>query len=348
MKKRILALLLAVLFVFACAACGSNGNTASGGNVTAGGSDAPASGGSDAAPEAGAGVTMSTGGNTGTYYAFGNVLSGYMAAASGVSVNVVSSGGSADNIFKIDDGVAHLATVQSDVMSYAWDGVKSFAEEGGAIQSFRVIGGLYAETVQIVTLDPSIKTVADLAGKSVSIGAPGSGVYFNAIDVLGAYDLTEEDIKAEYLSFGESTDAMKDGKIAAAFIVAGPPTPAITELATGNSVYLVDIEDAVADKLIASSPFYTKSVIPANTYSGQTVDCHTVSVKATMIVSASASEDDVYNLTKGIFDNIEAITAAHVKGAELSLTNATEGMTVPFHAGAAKYFAERGITVNAG
>ncbi|MBO7170332.1 MAG: TAXI family TRAP transporter solute-binding subunit, partial [Clostridia bacterium] len=130
-----------------------------------------------------------------------------------------------------------------------------------------------------------------------------------------------------------------------AFIVAGPPTPAITELFTSNDAYLVPIDGAIAEKLLEDHPFYTVHSIPANTYKGQTEEVKTVTVKATLIVSASASEEDVYNLTKAIFDNIEAITAAHAKGAELSLENATDGMTAPFHAGAAKYFAEKGITV---
>ena len=289
-------------------------------------------------------MTMGTGGASGTYYSFGNVLAGYMTEQSGVAINVVSTDGSAANIYNIDDGVNHLATVQSDVMAYAWDGVKSF-EADGKLDSFRVIGGLYEETVQIVTLRDDIKTVADLAGKAVSVGAPGSGVYFNAMDILGIYGMTEEDIKAEHLSFGDSTDAMKDGKVDAAFIVAGAPTPAISDLAATNAVRLVTIEeDKIAD-LMAASPFYTKSTISADTYDGMAEDAMTVSVKATMIVSADADEETVYALTAGIYDNVDAITAAHAKGAELSLENATSGMTVPFHPGAARYFAEKGITV---
>jgi TRAP transporter TAXI family solute receptor len=196
-------------------------------------------------------------------------------------------------------------------------------------------------------MDPEIKTVADLKGKTVSIGAPASGVYFNAIDILGAAGLTEKDIKPQYQSFADSADALKDGKIDAAFIVAGAPTPAIQELCTTNNAYLVPIDGDVAAKLMNDSPFYTTYEIPAETYKGQTEAVTTVTVKATLIVSASASEEDVYNLTAAIFDNAEAIKAEHAKGAELSLTNATEGMTAPFHKGAAKYFAEKGITVTA-
>ena len=172
-------------------------------------------------------------------------------------------------------------------------------------------------------------------------------MYFNAIDVLTAAGLSETDIKAQYQSFADSADALKDGKLDAAFIVAGPPTPAITELCTTNSAYLVPIDGDISKKLMESNPFYTEHIIPAGTYAGQEEDVKTVTVKATLIVSADSAEEDVYALTKAIFDNIDAITAENAKGAELSLENATSGMTVPFHKGAAKYFAEKGIEVSA-
>jgi TRAP transporter TAXI family solute receptor len=292
----------------------------------------------------GASMTMGTGGTAGTYYGYGGILGSQIKASAGINVNVVSTDGSKANILGLDAGNYQLGTVQSDVMAYAWAGSRSFASEG-KIESFRVVGGLYAEAVQLVTMNPDIKTVADLAGKKVSIGAAGSGVYFNAMDVLSAAGLTEDDIIPQYQSFADSADALKDGKIDAAFIVAGPPTPAITELFTSNTAYLVPIDGAVADSLLASCPYYTVHDIPANTYPGQTAAVKTVTVKATLIVSASASEDDVYNLTKAIFDNIDAIAAAHAKGTELSIENATTGMTAPFHKGAAKYFAEKGVTV---
>lgn len=289
-------------------------------------------------------MTMGTGGTAGTYYAFGGVLGQYIKNKAGIEVNVVSTDGSKANIESIDSGDYQLGTVQSDVMAYAWAGSRSF-ESNGAINSFRVVGGLYAEAVQLITMDPNVKSVADLAGKSVSIGAPGSGTYFNAMDVLGAAGLTEADIKPQYQSFADSTDALKDGKIDAAFIVAGAPTAAITELCTTNDAYLVPIDGAVADKLMADCPFYTSYSIPAGTYKGQDADVTTVTVKATLIVSASASDDDVYNLTKAIFDNVDAIAAENGKGKELSVENATSGMSAPFHAGAAKYYAEKGVTV---
>ena len=298
-----------------------------------------------ACDNAGTKMTMGTGGTAGTYYGYGGVLGQYITNKAGVNVTVVSTDGSKANIQGIDAGNYQLGTVQSDVMAYAWGGTRAFQEEG-KIDTFRTVAGLYAEAVQLVTMNSEIKSVADLKGKSVSIGAPGSGVYFNAIDVLSAAGLTEKDIKAQYQSFADSADALKDGKIDAAFIVAGPPTPAITELFTTNEAYLVPIDGEIAEKVMAEGPFYTEFTIPAGTYNGQTEDVKTVTVKATLIVSADASEEDVYNLTAAIFDNIDAITAENGKGAELSLENATEGMTVPFHAGAAKYFSEKGVEVD--
>ena len=316
--KKIISLLLIAVLTLSLAACGASATK----------------------------MTMGTGGSTGTYYGYGSILGQYFKNKAGIDVTVVSTDGSKANIQGIAAGDYQLGTVQSDVMAYAWEGSRSF-ESTGKVDSFRVVAGLYAEAVQLITMDPNIKSVKDLAGKSVSIGAPGSGVYFNAVDVLAAAGLSENDISAQYQSFGDGTDALKDGKIDAAFIVAGAPTPAITELCTTNSAYLVPIDGDVADAMMASCPFYTTYTIPAGTYPGQDADVTTVTVKATLIVSANAKEDDVYKLTKTLFDNMADIAKEHGKGAELSLDNATSGMTAPFHKGAAKYYAEQGITVEA-
>lgn len=289
-------------------------------------------------------LTMGTGGSQGTYYAFGGVLSQYISNNTGVSCTAVPSGGSKGNLQGIAAGDYQLGFVQTDVMAYAWNGTNTFEKEG-KIDSFRVVGGLYAEAVQLVTTNPDIKTVADLRGKSVSVGDPGSGVYFNAMDVLAAAGLTENDIKAQYLDFGGSADGLQDGKIDAAFIVAGAPTTAVVQLMTAKEAYLVPIDGEFAAKIMESCPYYTEYVIPAGTYAGQDTDVKTITVKATLIVSADVDEDTVYNLTKAIFDNVDAIKAEHAKGAELTIENATSGITAPFHKGAARYFAEKGVTV---
>lgn len=312
MKKSI-ALLLVLCMVFGLCACSSKPKT----------------------------LTFTTGGESGTYYAFGGVLSSFVSGATGLDITVVSSTGSKANIEDMAAGNAQLGFSQSDVMSYAYSGSRLF---DSAVKDFSVVAALYMEQVQIVTMNPDIKTAADLKGKKVSIGARGSGVYFNAIDVLEAYGLTESDIDPVYQSFSDSAESLKDNKIDAAFIVAGAPTTAITDLSTSGQVYLVSIDDEHAEALCASSPYYTKFTIPASTY-GLTEDVSTVAIAAVVLVRNDVSEDDVYKFVSTIFNNIDKISEQHGKGAELSLEFASSITDVPYHPGAAKYFVEKGFSV---
>jgi len=242
----------------------------------------------------------------------------------------------------MDLNTAQLGFVQSDVMSYAYNGERLF--EGYPVSGFSTVAALYMEQVQIVTCDPDIKSVADLKGKTVSIGASGSGVYYNALDILAAYDLTEEDINAQYQDFGNSADALQDGKIDAAFVVAGAPTVAITTLATAKDTYLVGLDDEHIAKLQESSPYYEEYIIPEGTYEG-IPETKTVAVVATVIARDDVSEDDVYNICYTIFENMDNLAQSHDKGKELDLEFAASVTAVPYHAGAAKYFAEKGFDV---
>ena len=191
------------------------------------------------------------------------MLANYVSTNSDCKVTALTSGGSQANVEDLTNSNVQIAFVQSDVMNYAYNGQRLFKSP---VTGFSVVAQLYQEQVQIVTTNPDIKTVADLAGKKVSIGAAGSGVYFNAIDVLNAYDLKESDISAVYQSFGDSAESLKDGKIDAAFIVAGAPTTAITDLATAGSVYLVSLDDSHVQSLLSASPYYTAATIKAGTY----------------------------------------------------------------------------------
>ena len=290
-------------------------------------------------------MMFGTGGTAGTYYSYGGIIAQYMTKFADLKVTAVSTGGSKVNIQSIQDRDFQLGFTQSDVMDYAWNGTKTFQKDGPT-KDFRVLGGLYNETVQLFSMKDNIKSVYDLKGKSISIGEAGSGVYFNALDVLTGAGISLDDIKPQYLSFEDSKEALKDGKIDAAFIVAGAPTTAITELATTNGVNLVNIDGELRDKILADCPYYTALQIPADTYPGQSAPIETITVKATIIVDAQLDEDTVYNMTAAIFDHSADIAKENAKGAELTLENATEGMAVPFHKGAAKYYAEHGITVN--
>lgn len=312
MKKRIAALVLCLALVLALSACGS-----SGGNLTFG-----------------------TGGETGTYYAFGGVLAQYVTSNTDTSVTAVSSKGSQANVEDLHAGDIQLGFVQSDVMSYAYNGERLFEDP---ITDFSVVAALYMEQVQIVTLDPEIKTVADLAGKTVSIGASGSGVFYNALDVLECYGLDyETDITAVMQDFADSTESLQDGKIDAAFIVAGAPTTAITSLAATQSVYLVSLDEEHIAALRETSPYYSPNTIAADVY-GTPEDCTTVAVNAIVIARDDVSETDIYNFVSAIFEN--SADLAHAKAAELDLNFAASVTDVPYHAGAAKYFAEKGIEV---
>ena len=323
--KKILALVLALCMVFALCACGSS----------SGDSDTPAA--------STVSLNVGTGGESGTYYGYTGILGTVIGQKTNVKLTVVATGGSKDNLVSMQDGMYDLATVQSDVMTYAYNGTNSFADSG-KIDGFRVLCALYPETVQIVTTDPEIKSVDDLKGKNVSIGAAGSGVYFNAMDVLGAYGLTEQDINPTYQSFGDSADSLKNGQIDAAFIVAGAPTTAVTDLATTKDVYLVSLDDEHVDKLLASSPYYTKVTISKDVY-GLDSDTITVAVSAVVLARDDVSEDAIYKLVADIFDNAASLTDTHAKYAEVSTEFGASVTSVPYHPGAAKYFAEKGFDV---
>jgi TRAP transporter TAXI family solute receptor len=286
-------------------------------------------------------VRMATGGSTGTYYAFGSALGQILSEKTKITITVQSTGASKANIQLIDAGEVELAIVQNDVMDYAWRGVDLF--NGEKINSFSTMAALYAEVCQIV-VNPAagIRTIADLRGKNVSVGDAGSGVEFNARQILEVYGITFEQIGKQNLSFSASADALRDNKIDAFFAVAGAPTPAIIDLSTSRDVLLLEIDDAHVAELVRLYPFYTKFPVPAGSYRGQNNDVQTVAVKATIIVSNKVKEDTVYQLTKTLFESKAQIEAAHAKGKELSTSYAVEGISVPFHPGAAKYLREIG------
>lgn len=348
--KKFIALGMAGMMALSLAACGgSSSSTSTTAAAEADETTAAAAADETTAAAADSGekqsLTFASGGTTGTYYAVGGVLSTVLnPVLTRSSITVASTGASKANIQMIDDGDAQLGIVQNDVMYYAYTGTDLF-ESDGKIDTFNSIAGLYDETVQIVTCDPSIQSVADLKGKSVSVGDAGSGVEFNAKQILEAYDLSFDDIEKQNLSFGDSADSLKDGKIDAAFVVAGAPTTAVVDLATTKDVNLVQLDEEHIQKLQDKYDFYTETVIPADTYKGLSEDATTVSVRATIIASTDIDEDTIYEFTKALFDNQEDLAAGHDKFKNLNLEDAVKGISVPFHPGAKKYFEEQGVTV---
>ena len=326
-------------------ACSSGGGTTSAPAASTGGAEASTASADSVSGgrEGGTSLNFTTGGDQGTYYGFGGVVAGKVGETTSTTVTAITSGGSAANIEALQAGDAQIGFAQSDVMAYAYEGTRLF-EETGAVTNISTVANLYMEQVQIVTLNENIKSVEDLKGKNVSIGAAGSGVYFNAIDALGVYGLTEDDITPTYQSFGDSTEALQDGKIDAAFVVAGAPTTAVTSLSATKQVYLVSIDADHVKKLIEESPYYSEATISKDAY-GMPEDATTVAVGAVVIANDDVSEDDIYNFCWGVYENIDSITAAHDKGKELDCDFAASVTAVPYHPGAAAYFAEKGITV---
>ncbi len=290
-------------------------------------------------------IVLATGGNTGTYYAYGMAMGPILAEKTGVKFDVQSTGASKANIQLIQVDEADMAVVQNDVMYYAYTGTDLFT--GEQTQDFAALAVLYPELCQIIaTKSSGITTVADLAGKRVSVGDAGSGVEFNAKQILEVYGIDmDKDIQKQNLGFGPSADALKDGKIDAFFCVAGIPTTAITDLAMNTEITVVAVEDDKFEELSEQYGFYTQQVVPASTYNGMTEDVKTVAVMATYIVDKDLPEEVVYNITKAMFENKDAIAAAHVKGQELDVNKAVEGIPaeVPLHPGALKYYKEAGV-----
>ena len=290
-------------------------------------------------------IVLATGGNTGTYYAYGMAMGPILQEKTGITFDVQSTGASKANIQLIQQGEANMAIVQNDVMYYAYTGTDLFT--GAQTQDFAAVATLYPELCQIIASKSSgIKSVADLAGKRVSVGDAGSGVEFNAKQILAAYGIDiEKDIEKQNLGFGPSADALKDEKIDAFFCVAGIPTTAITDLAMSTEITVVPVDDDKFAELSSQYGFYTQQVIPADTYNGMTEDVKTVAVMATYVVDKDLSEETVYNITKAIFENKEQIAAAYAKGSELDSAKAVQGIPseVPMHAGAEKYFKEIGV-----
>ncbi len=320
--------LLLVLSLF-LAACG-------------GGSDDGADEGTDDKEEAGSEdpeyISFLTGGTSGTYYPLGGAIAKIIADETGIQADAVSSNASADNMIALKDGEAEMAFTQTDVAAYAAEGINAFDEP---IDTVLGVGSLYPETIQIVTTqDSGIKTVEDLEGEKVSVGAPGSGTYINAEQILEAYDMTMDDIDAQNLDFGESVGGIKDGNIGAAFITAGTPTGAVEELKASAEVHIIPVEADKAEALIEKYPYYALDEVPEGTY-GVEEDVETVAVLAMIVVTEDLSEDAVYDMTKALYEKSDDI--AHAKSEEISIDRALDGIGIEMHPGAQKYFDEEGI-----
>ncbi|WP_341301415.1 TAXI family TRAP transporter solute-binding subunit [Lysinibacillus sp. FSL H8-0500] len=334
MKKKQfkLLMLLSIFALFILAACGSD----SGSEPESSGGDDSAS--SDKPTSDIKFLSLLTGGTQGTYYALGGTFADLITTETGIKTTAEVSQASAANMTALKEkDKGEIAFVQTDIAYYATEGTLMF--EGDKIDTIAALGALYPETIQLVTTEASgIKTYADLKGKKISVGAPGSGTYANAEQLLEIHGLTMDDIKAQNLDFGESTDGLQSGQIDAAFITAGTPTGAVESLNATTKVNIIGVDAGKADELIAKYPYYAKDTVKAGTY-GIANDVETVSVLAMLAVKKDLPEDVVYSMTKAIYNNTDKIS--HAKGEFIKAETGLDGISIDVHPGAQKYFDEK-------
>ena len=298
-------------------------------------------------------VNVATGGTAGVYFPLGSALARlWTERIPGLQATAQATGASVANVRLLQRGEVEVAFAQNDIVFYAFHGVEMFSRDPQT--RLRSMAMLYPETVQIVTLrQKNIKSVADLAGKRVAVGAPGSGTEVNARQILRLYDIgyaqtrqthgLPRTVQADFLSFAEAADQLKDGIIDAAFLTAGVPTAAVQDIAAARDLQLVPIPEAAAARLRERYPYYAPVVIPANTYRGQPERVPTVAVMAMLVTRSDLPEDLVYDLTRTLWENVTVLHQAHARGRDIRLQSARTGMPIPLHAGALRYYRERGV-----
>ncbi|HLU21154.1 MAG TPA: TAXI family TRAP transporter solute-binding subunit [Bacillaceae bacterium] len=285
-------------------------------------------------------LRIATGGTGGTYYPIGGYLAKLITDSTGVETNAITSEASVENLKLLEDGDAQLAFTQSDIANYAIEGTHMY--EGDKVTKLQAVGTLYPETIQIVTTkEAEIHSVADLKGKIVSIGSEQSGTKTNAEQILEVYGLSIDDVNTRHFSFDDSTTALQDGKIDAAFLTSGTPTGAIEGLKATKDIVIINLEDDKLEQLINKYPYYQKDTIPAGTYDS-VENVHTAAVQAMLVVNSDISEDLVYEVTKLLFESTDKL--GHPKGTFITADKALDGTAFDIHPGAMRYFKEKGIS----
>jgi uncharacterized protein len=289
-------------------------------------------------------VSIASGWVVGVYYPLAGAISNIAHKnLPDIKITVESSGASVANAKLIASGDADMAILQNDISYYALQGVKPMFDK--PVANIRGITSLYQEHCQIqARKDAKIASVADLKGKRVCVGPLGSGTEQNAIQILEAYGMKFEDFaKVERLTATESSDYLKDGRIDAAFYSVGVGAAGLVDTAMTVDCVIVPVDGSQRDALIAKYPFFTKAVVGKAAYKGVEQDVPTVAVMAILVARAEMEEAMAYQITKAIFDNIADIERAHAKGKELKLETALNGMSIPLHPGAEKFYKEKGV-----
>ena len=290
-------------------------------------------------------LSIATGGTGGVYYPMGgglaeivnNHVDGYAATAE-------VTGASVENMGLVATGDADIALALADTVQQAYTGTGRF--DGQQLPMLRAMGVAYANMIQIVTLEGNgITTLQDLAGKRVSVGAPGSGTEVNAEQILSANGLSYDDIDEQRLNFNETADALANGDIDAGFWSVGAPTSSILNLATTNNIVLIELSDAELAAADASNPVFAITKLAGGTYEGVDNDVNVIGVPNVLVVSSEMSDDLAYEITKAMFVNIAELQAVHPAALQTTVELALSASPIPLHPGAIRYFEEIGATV---
>lgn len=287
-------------------------------------------------------INVLTGGTSGVYYPLGVAISKiYGDKIANVKTQVQATKASVENLVLLQRGGGEIAFSLGDSLKAAWEG----DEEAGfksKLDKLRVIAAIYPNYIQIVaTADSGIKTLADLKGKSLSVGAPKSGTELNSRAILKAAGMDYKELgKVEYLPFAESVDLMKNRQLSATLQSAGLGVASLKDLSNSSEITMVSVPKAVVDKI---GPPFVAATIPAGTYKGQDQDVPTAAVVNYLVTSSAVSDELAYQMTKLIFENLPELVSAHAAGREIKLENAAAGSPAPLHPGAARYYTEKGV-----
>ena len=287
-------------------------------------------------------INVLTGGTSGVYYPLGVAIGKiYSDKLPNVKTQVQATKASVENLILLQQGRGEIAFTLGDSLKAAWEG----DEEAGfktKLNKLRTIGAIYPNYIQIVaTADSGIKTLADLKGKSLSVGAPKSGTELNSRAILAAAGLSYKDMgKVEYLPFAESVDLMKNRQLNATLQSAGLGVASLRDLSTSTDITVVSVPKEVVDKI---GPPFVAVKIPANTYNGQDKDVPTAAVVNYLVTSSAVTDDVAYQMTKLVFESLPELADAHAAGKEIKLDTAATGSPVPLHPGAIRYYKEKGL-----
>jgi TRAP transporter TAXI family solute receptor len=288
-------------------------------------------------------LLIGTGGMAGVYYPIGGAIAKIITSkVKGVEATVQTSAAGMENLRLLSLKEIDMGLVQNSDAYNAYNGQVFFKDK--PIKNIRGVAVLYPQPVQIVVRgDANIKTFYDLKGKRVGVGAPGSGEETTFRRLMAVYNLTYDDIDEKLISLAEQSAQFKDRHLEAMWYVSGVPASGILDVASVLPIRLVPVTGKERDALIKSDPTFIRSVVPKGSYPGMTEDVQTVASPAYLVCLESLKEDDVYRMTKAVFENLKDLAASHKQAENIKLETALIGSTIPLHPGAEKYYREKGL-----